>query len=515
MSGDLDARLTAQAGVRRTAAAQPGRFRRCSSIFLLATLSAGALAPLVVAGGQGLAAEVAGLAGNVGSGLLAAIVDRGVARWHDEKKAADPDALRDVLARELLGELERGTSAAQELQAGLTDLLWQLGGVEAAIEGTAGEVREHVAACFGELLSQQYLALEKLRTIDRSQRRQERQLRDQGRQIEEMADRLRLFTRWLNERLAPMAAPPPAGLPRAVPAIVPAAAASTAVDGWNPGAEIAIGDRVYLLHSDPLEERFCVSHTVLRRQARGLQLVPGCRPGQEYVWLCQVEIRHPTPASRMALATPSAQRDLLIRLGRVAGLPRVRHLEARERIATLILGWPASRPASGPCPTLQAMSGPSRPDMDSWRMFRLCTGLAGLCDTLASLHDVGAAHRYLTPSSIITADADRLVLRDAGLATRDHESDEGPADYQAPEQRGGCGSPGPPTDVYQLAAVTYHLVAGHPPHPRVPLPLRTQAREVPGRLSEGLAAALAADPGQRPDIRSLAAVFRASCDNLS
>ena len=206
MSGDLDARLTAQAGVKRTAAAQPGRFRRCSSIFLLATLSAGALAPLVLAGGQGLAAEVAGLAGNVGSGLLAAIVDRGVARWRDGKKAADPDALRDVLAEELLGELERGTSAAQELQAGLTDLLWQLGGVEAAIEATAGEVREHVTACFGELLSQQHLALEKLHTIDRSQRRQERQLRDQGRQLEEMGDRLRLFTRWLNERFAPMPA---------------------------------------------------------------------------------------------------------------------------------------------------------------------------------------------------------------------------------------------------------------------------------------------------------------------
>jgi hypothetical protein len=515
MSGDLDARLMAQAGVKRAAAVQPGRFRRCSSIFLLATLSAGALAPLVVAGSQGLAAALAGVTGNVGSGLLAAVVDRGVARWRDGKKAADPDALRDVLASDLLAELQRGNPAAQELQAGLTDLLWQLGGVEAAIEATAGEVREHVAACFDELLSQQHLALEKLRTIDRSQRRQERQLRDQGRQIEEMADRLRLFTRWLNERLAPMPAPPPAGLPPAVPVIVPATAAATAVDGWNPGAEIAIGDRAYLLHGDLLEERLCADHTVLRRQARGLQLVPACRPGQEYVWLCQVEIRQPTPASRAALAVLSAQRDLLMRLGRVAGLPRVRHLEGRERIATLILGWPASRPARGPCQTLQAMAGPSRPDMDSWRMFRLCTGLAGLCDTLASLHDVGAAHRYLTPSSIVTADQGRLALRDAGLATRDCEPDEGPADYQAPEQRGGRGLPGPPTDVYQLAAVTYHFVAGHPPHPRVPLPLRTQARELPGRLSDGLAAALAPDPGQRLDIRSLAAVFRATCEDLS
>lgn len=516
MSGDLGARLAAQAGVRRTAAAQPGWLRRCSPNVLLATLSAGALAPLVAAGSQGLAAAFAGLAGNVGGGLVAAIVDRGVARWRDGKKAADSDALRDVLASELLAELERGTSAAQELQAGLTDLLWQLGGVEAAIEATAGEVREHVAACFGELLSQQYLALEKLHAIDRSQRRQERQLRDQGQQIEEMTGRLQQFARWLNERL-PAAAPTrsPAGLPPAMPVIVPAAEAATADDGWHPGAEIAIGDRAYLLHGDFLEERFCAGHSALRRQARGLQLVPGGRPGQEYAWLCQVEIRQPTPAGRAALAALSAQRDLLIGLGRVAGLPRVCHLEARGRIATLVLGWPASRPDRGPCSTLQAMTGPARPAMDSWRMFRLCTGLAGLCDVLARLHDAGAAHRYLTPSSIVTADADRLVLRDTGLAACDHEPGEGPADYQTPEQRGGRGQPGPPTDVYQLAAVTYHLVAGHPPHPRMPPPLRSLARDVPGCLSDGLAAALTADPRQRPDIRSLAEVFRATRTSLS
>jgi hypothetical protein len=66
-----------------------------------------------------------------------------------------------------------------------------------------------------------------------------------------------------------------------------------------------------------------------------------------------------------------------------------------------------------------------------------------------------------------------------------------------------------------LAAVTYHLVAGHPPHPRMPPPLRSLARDVPGCLSDGLAAALTADPRQRPDIRSLAEVFRATRTSLS
>jgi hypothetical protein len=515
MSGDLGTKSAAQAGVKRAAAAQPGRLRRCSANFLLATLSAGALAPLAVAGSQGLSVALAGLAGNVGSGMMATVIDRALARLHDGRKDANSDALRDALARDLLAELEKGNSAAQELQAGLTDLLWQLGGVEAAIEATAGDVREHVAACFGELLSQQHLALEKLRAIDHAQRRQERRLRDQGRQIEEMTDRLRLFTRWLNERLAALPSPPPVSLPPVMPVIVPVAETAAAGGGWHPGAEIAIGDWAYLLHGKLLEERFCAGHCALRRQARGLQLVPGPRPGQEYVWLRQVQIRQSTPAARAALTALSAERDLLARLGKVAGFPRVRGLESSSRTATLILGWPASRAAGHPCETLQTGVGPPAPAMDSWRMFRLCTGLAGLCTTLARLHDVGAAHRDLAPDSILAADDDRLMLRDAGLAARPYEPGEGSADYQAPEQRDARPHPGPPTDVYQLAAVAYHLIAGHPPHPRLPLPLRTQARDVPGRLSDGLTAALATDPRQRPDIRSLAEVFRATRTSLS
>ena len=56
------------------------------------------------------------------------------------------------------------------------------------------------------------------------------------------------------------------------------------------------------------------------------------------------------------------------------------------------------------------------------------------------------------------------MLRDLGLAARDHEPGEGPAAYQAPEQRrGGNGRSGSHTDIYQLAAIAYHLVAGHPP----------------------------------------------------
>lgn len=108
------------------------------------------------------------------------------------------------------------------------------------------------------------------------------------------------------------------------------------------------------------------------------------------------------------------------------------------------------------------------------------------------------------------------MLRDLGLAARGHEPGEGPADYQAPEQRlRSYRRAGPPTDVYQLAAVAYHLIAGRPPNAETPLPVRAQVRDVPERISRALDAALARAPTERPDIRSLGTTLRAARDELS
>jgi hypothetical protein len=49
----------------------------------------------------------------------------------------------------------------------------------------------------------------------------------------------------------------------------------------------------------------------------------------------------------------------------------------------------------------------------------------------------------------------------------------------------------------------------------MPLPLQAQAPGVPQRISQGLDAALAPAPGERPDIRSLGNMFRAGLDDLS
>lgn len=328
----------------------------------------------------------------------------------------------------------------------------------------------------------------------------------------------RLVTRLFKQRrpAAEAAAPPTAparhrGAPAAPAPAGPEAARSGA---WRGGAEIAVGESVYRLHDDFLEERFSADRSAVFRQARGLRLTPGDQPGEEYVWLRQVEARQRAKSARITLGVLSADWDLLVGLGHVAGFPRLVQLEPGSLTATLILGWPSSRSSGGPCATLQDSLERGGGNLDPWRMYRLFNGIAGLCGIVARLHDAGTAHRYLTPASIVVLDDGRLVLRDVGLATCPYVVGEGPADYQAPEQQGGREPPGPQTDVYQIAAVAYHLVAGHPPQPRMPVPLRAQAPGVPDRISDGLAAALAPETGLRPDVRALGGQFRAACDDL-
>ena len=521
MTGDPRALSAARAGVAHAVAAEPGRLRRCSAPVLLAFTSAAALAPLLVAGGPALAtAALAGVAGNVGSGMLTNVLDRAIARLGGEKPGpADTDTIRDDLAGELRSALQRQDASARDLSAGLFDLLLRIGGVEAAIDAAAGDISDHVLVCFRQLAGQQDEALGTLQAIEAGQRRQERRQRDHGRQIEEMNDRLRLVMGLLADRpSAPgSTAAPLTGSPGLIQLVGPAAGPALGISGWQGGAEIMIGDRVYLLHDEFLEERSSADHSVRYRQARGLRLVPRGGRDDEHAWLRQAHVpsarSQPSPAARAALAALRGERDLLARLGSVGGLPRDTLLVADARTPTVVLGGPPTR-SGAPCDTLSTRldGGP----MDSWRMSRLFAGLAALCRTLAALHEGGFAHRLLTPSGIIVLDDGRLVLRDAGLAACGPEPGEGPADYQAPEQRAGDrGRPGPATDCYQLAAVAYHLVTGHPPHPRVPLPLLAQAPGVPDRVSTALGAALTSDPAQRPGLPALARMFRAAADDLS
>jgi hypothetical protein len=535
----------ARTEVARTVKAERRRLTRCSANALLALVSAAALAPAVVAaltgGGDALAAALAGIPGNVAGGLLSANIDRALARFRGG--TADPpgtDAVRDILAADLLAALEKNDSAAQNLRSYLTELQRQIGGLQAAVEAAGDDQRAHLYICFRELAGQQGQALGALAAIGTEQRRQGRRLRDQARLTEELADRLRrLAAAGVPPAAAPPAAAPPAqrlgdvAVQQPATAVPPAVAAMqlvappaqpTATDtGWRAGAEVIVDDQVYLLHGECLEESFRADHAVLLRQARALRLIPAGGRDRDHVWLRQAELRHDSRPARAALAALAGEHDLLTRLGPARGLPRISCLTPAARSTTLALIWPTSRDGS-PCETLHAALGRELGPVDPWRMFRLFTGLAGICGTLAGLHDRGIAHRGLTPAGLIVFDDGRLALRDLGLAARGPEPGEGPADYQATEQRRGShrtgdrsrpGRPGPPTDVYQVAAIAYHLLAGHPPHPRMPLPLRSRGAGTLDRISTGLGAALAADPADRPSARWLGTLFRAACDDLS
>ena len=266
----------------------------------------------------------------------------------------------------------------------------------------------------------------------------------------------------------------------------------TAVDvprAFGSGVEVTVGEHTYLVHAHLAEERFSADGTVSRRQARCTRIEPAGGP----VWFRQDEARAGTVSQALA-----DEHELLKRL-QGKGFPQVVQFARDGGTTTLVTTWPQS--GSGkPCEGLDALLGPH--PLDSLRLYRLCTGLAGMCATLGALHDAGAVHHGLTPAGLIMRDDGGLVLRDLAHTT----------EYLAPEQHPrGPGRPGPHTDTYQLVAVAYHVITGRPPNLGTPLPVRS----VPARLAIALDAALAPDPVRRPDIRALGAALRAACDDIS
>lgn len=252
---------------------------------------------------------------------------------------------------------------------------------------------------------------------------------------------------------------------------------------FGAGAEVTVGPRTYLVQAHLAGEHW--SDDGPSRQAR-------CKAADGHVWLRQA-----------VTGALTAEADLLRAL-RGKGFPRVVQFDVTGRTSTLVTTWPTSR-SGKPCDGLDALPGTHV--MDSLRLFRFCGGLAGLGTTLGGLHERGLAHRGLTPDGVIVLDDGGLVLRDLGLAALPVARNEHVSAYQAPEQHmRGSGDVGGWTDVYQLAAVAYHVIAGRPAGP---LPLTSWA-PVPERLAAALHAALAADPAQRPDMRSFCAMVLAA-----
>lgn len=139
---------------------------------------------------------------------------------------------------------------------------------------------------------------------------------------------------------------------------------------------------------------------------------------------------------------------------------------------------------------LHAAAGPEgfRAAPSGWTFRRAIDAFARVAQTVAYAHGAGIMHRDLKPANLMVGELGEVFVMDWGLARRldgppssarrgegeglakdDRRTQLGevlgtPA-YMPPEQaRGERALHGPPSDVYALGAILYHLLVGRPPY---------------------------------------------------
>jgi hypothetical protein len=272
---------------------------------------------------------------------------------------------------------------------------------------------------------------------------------------------------------------------------------------WAGGAELRLSGSVYLLHDAP-SERSGRDMSWVWREATADQI----EPGGGRVRLRRVEILRRVAAAEQQHAGLRAQARLLTRMNGRGSLPSLLKTVADKDRITVVTAHPRGS-------SWAEMFGPGRIAADQFTAARVLAAAASLCVPLDALHKCGASHRMLCPAAIFV-EGDRCFLRDAGLAGIPPAPEDGEATYRAPEQYRAPYATGSWTDIYQIAAVVYHTLTGHPPAPAGSPPLRTALAGFPEDADEVLLGALDADPAMRPaDARALASALSAGRAQLS
>ena len=151
------------------------------------------------------------------------------------------------------------------------------------------------------------------------------------------------------------------------------------------------------------------------------------------------------------------------------------------------------------------------------------TVAAPLAQALAAAHARGLVHGDVTPANVLFTAEGMPLLSDLGLARLAGErlaTVDGTAEYVDPAVAAG-GEPDAAADVWALAAVCHHLLAGAPPHGGASVgevlssavageraPLGLLAPTAPRALVEVVEAGLVVDPAERPDAAALAGMLR-------
>ncbi|MEU3602242.1 PQQ-binding-like beta-propeller repeat protein [Streptomyces sp. NPDC006798] len=144
-----------------------------------------------------------------------------------------------------------------------------------------------------------------------------------------------------------------------------------------------------------------------------------------------------------------------------------------------------------------------------------------LAQALQEIHEASIVHRDIKPDNVLMASPRPLVidfgisaLEEPAYITRAGQA-LGTSGYMAPEQFESAGRPGPPADVFSLAAVLVYALTGHGPFGSHTAAVFSRTAEtvpdldgVPGSLRQLVERCLGRDPAGRPQpgevIRDLA-----------